>query len=105
MTGTYRTPTAKGHSAKTTTQQQLYLIHRNKQGSSENEETKKHFPNERPEQNSGKRTKQMETSNLPDAEFKTLVIRILNNLSENFNKDENIKMEIENIKETEMNNT
>ena len=47
----------------------------------------------------------METSNLPDAEFKTLVIRILNNLSENFNKDENIKMEIENIKETEMNNT
>ena len=69
LTGTYRTPTAKGHSAKTRTQQQLYLIHRNKQGSSENEETKKYFPNERPEQNSGKRTKQMETSNLPDAQF------------------------------------
>ena len=41
----------------------------------------------------------METSNLPDAEFKTLVIRMLNELrgrvdelSENFNK------EIENIK-------
>ena len=29
----------------------------------------------------------METRNLPDAEFKTLVIRMLNDLSENFNKE------------------
>ena len=29
----------------------------------------------------------MEMSNLPDAELKTLVIRVLNDLSENFNKD------------------
>ena len=29
----------------------------------------------------------METSTLQDAEFKTLVIRMLNDLSENFNKE------------------
>ena len=48
----------------------------------------------------------MEISNLLDADFKTLVIRMLNELrgrvdtlSENFNKDtENMKMEIKNIK-------
>ena len=46
----------------------------------------------------------METSNLPDAEFKTLDIRILRDLkrkggelSENFNEEiKDIKMEIEN---------
>ena len=50
----------------------------------------------------------MEASNLPDAEFKTLIIKILNKLrervdelSENFNKDiENTKKEMENIKES-----
>ena len=46
---------------------------------------KKHGPNERTEQNSRKRTKQMETSKLPDVEFKTLVIRMLKELSEDFN--------------------
>ena len=53
-----------------------------------------------------KKLNKIETSNLPDAEFKTLFIRMLNELrgrvvelSENFNKGiENIKMEIENIK-------
>ena len=29
----------------------------------------------------------MQTSNVPDTEFKTLVIRILNDLSKNFNKE------------------
>ena len=69
-----------------------------------------------------KELNKMETSNLPDAEFKTLVIKMLSELrgkseelSETFNKEiGNIKMEIENIKEnqseikitkTEMNNT
>ena len=33
-----------------------------------------------------KRTNKMETSNLPDAEFKTLVIRVLNEFSENFKR-------------------
>ena len=41
----------------------------------------------------------METSNTLDAEFKTLVKRMLNDLSENFNKEiGNIKIETENIK-------
>ena len=39
-----------------------------------------------------KEINKMETSNLPEAEFKTLVLRMLNELSDNFNK------EIENIK-------
>ena len=39
--------------------------------------TKKHGPNERTDQNSRKRTNKMEISNLSDAEFKTLVIRML----------------------------
>ena len=34
-----------------------------------------------------KELNKMETSNLPDAEFKTLVIRMLDDLSENFNRD------------------
>ena len=33
-----------------------------------------------------KELNRIETSNVPDTEFKTLVIRVLNNLSENFNK-------------------
>ena len=33
-----------------------------------------------------KELNKMETRNLPDAEFKTLVTKMLNNLSENFNK-------------------
>ena len=57
----------------------------------------------------------MESSNLTDAEFKTLVIKMLNELlesvdkfSEDFNKEiKNIKMEMEIIKEnqSEMKNT
>lgn len=53
----------------------------------------------------GKELNKMETNNLRDAEFKTFVIRILNELrervnefSEIFNKErENIKMEMTNI--------
>ena len=53
-----------------------------------------------------KELNKMHTSNLPDAEFQTLVIRMCNKLRErvnelivNFNKEiGNIKMEIENIK-------
>ena len=53
-----------------------------------------------------KELNKMETSKLPDAEFKTLIVRMLSELrgradelSENFSKEiGNIKMEIENIK-------
>ena len=34
-----------------------------------------------------KKINKMEMINLPDAELKTLVIRVFNDLSENFNKD------------------
>ena len=54
-----------------------------------------------------KERNKVEMSNLKDAEFKTLVIRMLNELkgrvdelSENFNREvENIKMEMENKRE------
>ena len=55
-----------------------------------------------------KRTKQNEDNHLPDAEFKTMVPKMLkehveriDELSENFNKERRqINMEIENIKRT-----
>ena len=51
-------------------------------GGCQNEETKKHGPNERTDQNSRKELNKMETSYLSDAEFKTLVIKMLKGLSE-----------------------
>ena len=52
--------------------------------------------------------KKVETSNLPEVEFKTLIIRMFSNLSENVNQETgNMKMEIGNIKQqqVEMKNT
>ena len=58
----------------------------------QNDETKKYVPKERTGENSKKYLNKMESSNLADTEFKILVIRMLKELSENFNKDiENIK--------------
>ena len=51
------------------------------QGGCQNKETKKHGPSERTDQNSRKKL-QMEIIDLSDAEFKTLVIRMLKELSE-----------------------
>ena len=46
-----------------------------------------------------KELNEMETSNLPGTEFKTLVVRLLKELSENFNKEiVSIKKDIETIK-------
>ena len=45
------------------------------------------------DQNSRKRTKKMEISNLSDAELKTLVIRMLKELSEDLNNMKNIPSE------------
>ena len=57
------------------------------------------FQMKEPNKTPGKELNKMETSNLPDAEFKTLVIRMFNDLSKNFNKRiGNLKMETENIK-------
>ena len=54
--------------------------------------TKKHGPNERTDQNSRKRAKQ--NGNLADAEFKTLVIRMLKELSEDINNIKKIQSEM-----------
>ena len=54
------------------------------QGGCQNEETKKHGPNERMDQNPRKRAKQ-NGDKQSDAEFKTLVIRTLKELSEDLN--------------------
>ena len=56
----------------------------------------KQGPNERTDQNSIKRTKKMEISNLSDAEFKTLVIRMLKKLSEDLNSIKKIQSEMKN---------
>ena len=63
------------------------------QGGCQDEETKKHGPNERTEQNSTKRTRQMEVRNLSDAEFKSLVIRMLKELSEDLSNIKKIQSE------------
>ena len=77
---------------------QLYLIHRNKHREAANmRRQKKHGPNERTEQNSRKRTKKMEISNLSDAELKTLVIRMLKELSEDLNSIKKIQSEMNDI--------
>ena len=44
--------------------------------------TKKYGPNERTDQNSRKRPKPQEIANLPDADFKTLAIRMLTEMVE-----------------------
>ena len=50
------------------------------------------------EKTSEKELKEMEASNLPETEFKTLVIRMLKKLSENLNKEKvSIKKDIETI--------
>ena len=71
---------------------QLYLIHRNKQGGYQNEETKKHGPNERIPKL--QKTNKMDISNLSDAEFKTLVIRMLKELIGYFNSIKSTQAEM-----------
>ena len=54
------------------------------QGGCQNEETKKHGLNERKELQK-KELNKMEISNTSDAEFRTLIIRMLKELSEDLN--------------------
>ena len=67
-------------------------MYKQTQGGCQNEDTKKHGPNERSDQNCRKRTKQNEYKP-SDAEFKTLVIRILKKLSEDLNSIKKIQSE------------
>ena len=54
------------------------------QGGCQNEETKKHGPNERTDQTPEKELNKVEVNDLSDAEFKTLVIRMLKELTGHF---------------------
>ena len=56
----------------------------------------KHGPNERRDQNSRKKKiiNEMEISNLSDAQFKTLVIRMLKELSEDLNSIKKMQSEM-----------
>ena len=55
------------------------------QGGCQNKETKKHGPNERTDKNSRKRAKQNGDNILSNAKLKTLVVRMLKELSEDLN--------------------
>ena len=57
-TGLYRTPTTLGHDIRQGVIATLPNTQKQTEGSCQNEETKKHGPNERPDQISRKRTKQ-----------------------------------------------
>lgn len=70
--------------------QQIYLIYRNKHR--EVVKIERHVPNEKQGGGGGNPEKEltkMETSNLPDADFKKLVISLLriDELNKNFNKE------------------
>ena len=69
------------------------------QGGCQIEETQKYNPNERMKQTSEKELNGTEIANLSDTEFKTLVIRILRELTEYGN---NIKEEVK-ITQSEIN--
>ena len=77
-TGLYRTPTTLGHTTKTGTHSSSTQYIETNTGGCQNEETKKYGPNERTDKNSRKKLNEMEIRNLSDAEFKTLVIRMVN---------------------------
>ena len=84
-TGPYRTPTTLGHITKRESKQ-LYLIRRNKHREAATIWIQRKMAQMK-EQNKtlGKELNKMEISNLSDAEFKTLFIRILKEISGYFN--------------------
>ena len=76
-TGPYRTPSTLGHSAKS---EQLYLIHRNKHREAAKLRRQRNMVQIKEEKE--KELNKMKISNLAEAKFKTLVIRMLKELSE-----------------------
>ena len=94
-TGPHRTPTIKATLQRQGCIAALPNTWKQTQGGSQNGETNKSQVEEQgkaPE----KELSKMEKSNFPDAKFKTLLLRMLNDLSGKLNKDIiNIKIEIE----------
>ena len=64
------------------------------QRSCQNEETKKHGPNEKTDQNSRKRTKQNGDKQFSRSKAQTLVIRMLKEISEDLNSIKKIQSEM-----------
>ncbi|KAF6104159.1 hypothetical protein HJG60_011177 [Phyllostomus discolor] len=82
----------------------IYLIHRNKHKEVAKMERQRNMPQiKKQEKSPEKELNEMKASALPDIEFKTVVIKVLKELSENFNS---LKKDIETIKyQSEMTNT
>ena len=73
---------------------QLYLMHRNKHREAAKSEKTKNMTQIKEQNNTPeKELNKMEISNLSDAEFKTLVIRMLKEVSEDLNSIKNIQSE------------
>ena len=83
----------------------IYLIHRNREAK---QGDKGVVPNKRKRQNLGKEPNKTEISNLPEKEFKVMVIKTLTELGRIMDENsENFSKEIENIKknQSELKNT
>ena len=81
-TGPYRTPTTLGHVTKRESWQ-LYLIHKNKHREVAKVRRQRNMAQMKEQTKTPeKELNKMEINNLSDAEFKTLFIRILKELSE-----------------------
>ena len=79
----YRTPTILGHTTKYTESKQIYLIHRNRQREAAKMKRQRNMAQMKEQvKTPEKELNRMEISNLSDAEFKTLVIMMLKELSE-----------------------
>ena len=82
----YRTPTILGHTTKYTESKQIYLIHRNRQREAAKMKRQRNMAQMKEQiKTPEKEQNKMEISNLSDAKFKTLVIRILKELIGYFN--------------------
>ena len=93
-TAPYRTLTILDHATKTESKQ-LYLIHRNKHREAAKMRRQRNMAQMKDQiKTPEKELNEMEIRNLLDAEFKTLVIRMLKELSEDLNIIKKIQSEI-----------
>ena len=89
-TGPYRTPTILGHDIKTEESEQLYLIHRNKHREAAKMKRQRHVAQMKEWINTPlKRTKQNGDKQSIRCRVKTLVIRMLKELSEDLKHKKN----------------
>ena len=93
-TGPYRTLTTLDHTTKTLESKQLYLIHRNKHREAAKMRRHRNMAQMKEQiKTPEKERNKMQMSNLSDAEFKSLVIRMLKELSEDLSSIKKIQSE------------